>query len=171
MKLSITDKGSGIAQEFARAIGASVRGRYIDIPESKGSGYLTGFSWGRELRMMIRNYHLKEDVIIERTNELAEGQEDIVFLLSGIFPSSVQQTETLVSEPANMMICRHAVSAVMSMPSNTIFGSVTIAVSKQHLKLVFGHIDHPVVKAFWMQRTTLCLRPASLLISLIQQMK
>jgi AraC-like DNA-binding protein len=147
MKISVTDKGAGITKEFARAIGATVRGRFIDIPASKGSGYMTGFSWGRELRMMIRNYHLKEEVYIERNNELAEGQEDVIFLLSGIFPSTINQTEHLLPEQANMMICRHVVSSIMAMPSHTIFGSLTIAASKQYLKEIFGHIDHPVVKS------------------------
>src|SRR4051812_34382641 len=98
MKISITDKGFGITQEFARAIGASVKGRFIYIPESKGGGYLTGFSWGKNLRMMIRNYHLKEDIFIERTNELAEGQEDIIFLLSGVLHSSIHKSGQLLPE-------------------------------------------------------------------------
>lgn len=144
MKISITDKGGGIAQKFARAIGATVRGRFIYIPENKGAGYITGFSWGRELRMMIRNYYLKEEVYIDRTNILAEGQEDIVFLMSGILPSMLSGGQ-LVPEQANILICRHAVSSVIAMPSSTFFGSVTIAVSKQYLHQHFGRIDHPVV--------------------------
>jgi AraC-like DNA-binding protein len=147
MKISVTDTGSGIVKKFAKAIGATVRGRFIDIPKSMGSGYMTGFSWGRELRMMIRNYHLKEDVFIQRTNELAEGQEDLVFLLTGIFPSMQQQDEQLMSEQPNILICRHSVSSVMIMPRATLFGSVTIAVSKQYLRLMFANIDHPVVQS------------------------
>lgn len=145
MKIAITDNGSGIAQEFAKAIGADVVGRFIYIPESKGSGYLTGFSWGADLRMMIRNYHLKENIVIDRTNELAEDQEDIIFMLSGIFPSLQFQTEQLVSERANILICRHVVSTIMEMPSDTAFGSVTIAVSKRYLYQLFGQNDHPVI--------------------------
>jgi AraC-like DNA-binding protein len=93
---------------------------------------------------MIRNYHLKEDVYIERTNELAEGQEDVVFLMRGILPSTIPG-RNLVPEQANILICRHAVSSVIAMPSNTFFGSVTIAASKQYLHQLFGKIDHPVV--------------------------
>lgn len=147
MKIAITDKGSGITLEFAKAIGASVEGRFIYIPESKGAGYLTGFSWGSDLRMMIRNYHLKEDVFIERTNELAEGQEDLIFHLSGVFPSLIRKESQLSAESANILICRHAVSTIMAMPSLTVFGSVTIAVSKKYLNSLFGQIDHPVVKS------------------------
>lgn len=145
MKITITDKGSGIIQEFARAIGAKVQGRFLYIPENKGGGYMTGFSWGKDLRMMIRNYHLKEDIFIERTNELAEGQEDVIFLLSGVLHSPVHQSGQLLPEQGNIMICRHAVSSIIAMPSNTSFGSVTIAVSKQYLRQLFGQLDHPVV--------------------------
>jgi AraC-like DNA-binding protein len=145
MKISVTDTGSGITQEFARAIGAAVKGRFIYIPESKGGGYITGFDWGADLRMMIRNYHLNEDVFIERTNELAEGQEDIIFLLTGIFPPVLQSEKQLSAERANVLICKHAVSSVLAMPSNTIFASVTIAVSRQYLNRLFGKIDHPIV--------------------------
>jgi len=146
MKISVTDKGSGITKEFARAIGATVDGRFIHIPENKGAGYMTGFSWGKDLRMMIRNYYLKEEVFVERTNELAEGQDDIIFMLSGILPSALQPDQELIPEQANIMICRHAVSSVIAMPSNTLFGSVTIAVSRQYLLQLFGQVDHPVVR-------------------------
>lgn len=145
MKISVVDKGSGIAQQFARGIGAKTSGRFIHIPKSKGGGYITGFSWGNELRMMIRNYYLQEPVLLERTNELAEGQEDIVVLLSGVFPPLLKGQEQLLSERPHLMICRHAVSTITEMPSHTRFGSVTIAASRQFLNRLFGHIDHPVV--------------------------
>jgi hypothetical protein len=66
MKISINDKqGLGILAEFARRIGARVNGRFVHIPEEKGAGYLTGFSWGGDLRMMIRNYYLNDDMSVE----------------------------------------------------------------------------------------------------------
>ena len=147
MKISITDDGSGITRKFAQAIGATVKGRFIYIPESKGSGYITGFAWGSDLRMMIRNYHLKEDVLIERTNELTEGQDDVIFLVSGVFPSQVQPEKQLLPEQASVMICKHAVSSIIAMPSNTIFGSVTIAASRQYLRLLFSQIKHPIIES------------------------
>ncbi|GAA3917113.1 helix-turn-helix domain-containing protein [Chitinophaga oryziterrae] len=146
MKISVTDKhGSGIILEFARAIGANIQGRFFHIPESKGGGYITGFSWENGLRMMMRNYYLHEEILLERTNELAEGQDDIIFLLSGIFPYSVQQEKQLMPEQASVFICAHAVSSVLTMPSNTFFRSVTIAVPRRYLLQFFGSIQHPVV--------------------------
>jgi AraC-like DNA-binding protein len=145
MKISVTDKnGSGIIRAFAQAIGATISGRFVYIPESKGGGYLTGFSWGNDLRMMVRHYYLKEDILIERTNELAEGQDDVIFLLSGVY-SSLQAGKHLAPERAYVFICVQALSSLMEMPSNTLFGSVTIAVSRTYLRHLFGEIDHPVV--------------------------
>lgn len=143
MKIALTDHGSGIMFRFAEAIGAVVKGRFIYIPETKGGGFITGFNWGN-LRMMIRNYHLKEEVVIERINELAEGQEDVIFLLNGVFASNEKE---LAAEKANVLICKHAISSIMSMPSNTVFSSVTIAVSKQYLHALFGNVEHPVVES------------------------
>lgn len=85
--MKIAAIGPGIMADFAQAIGATVRGRFTYIPESKGAGYLTGFVWGNDLRTMIRHYYLKEDMLAEWTNEAMEKQEYVVFLLSGIFPS------------------------------------------------------------------------------------
>jgi len=146
MKISVTDKqGSGIMHQFAKAIGATVKGRYFYIPENKGGGYLTGFSWDdNNLRMMVRNYYLTEEIIMERTNELAEGQDDIIFILNGIFTAAAEQ-RPLIPEPATVFICMHAVTAVLAMPPDTFFRSITIAVSRDYLRRVFGNIVHPVV--------------------------
>ncbi|TRW26451.1 helix-turn-helix transcriptional regulator [Flavobacterium zepuense] len=147
MKISVTDKHrSGIMSEFARAIGATTEGRFFRIPEDKGEGYITGFSWeDNELRMMVRNYYLNEELLIERTNEPAAGQDDIIFMMSGIFPSPVTSEKQPSSEQPSVFICMQAVSSVLTMPSNTFFRSIGIAVSRQHLRKLFGNIPHPVV--------------------------
>ncbi len=131
--------------DFTKAIGATVRGRFVDIPESMGAGYITGFDWGNNLRMMLRNYYLKEDISIEWTKGPPGKQEHVVFMLSGIFPSLTQSGEPLVPEQASILICRQLATSVISMPSNTLFGSVAIGVSQQYLTQLFGHLAHPVV--------------------------
>ncbi|WP_116789319.1 helix-turn-helix transcriptional regulator [Flavobacterium psychrotrophum] len=147
MKISVTDKGrTGIMLEFSKAIGATIEGRYYHIPKDRGEGFITGFSWeDNELRMMVRNYYLNEEVLLERNNEIAEGEEDVIFLLSGIFPSPVQVEKQPLPEQASVLICIQAVSSAVAMPSNTFFRSIGIAVSRQYLKKLFGNVVHPVV--------------------------
>lgn len=144
MKIAVTDTGSGIVLQLAQALGATVRGRFIDIPASKGGGYITGFAWGRELRMMVRHYYLHEAVLVE-TTDLAERPEEVVFLLRGIFPPVAQLSPPVLAEPASVLICQHMVSSVIDMPANTLFNSVTIAVSRPYLRQLFGGVDHPLV--------------------------
>ena len=135
MKIEVVDKnGSGILHKFADAIGASVRGRFIDIPEKLGEGYMTGFTWGNELRMLIRNYYLKQEIVLERKNEIPEGQENVIFFLSGIFDTTVQK-EKLSPEQPSVFICMQSVSSVMAMPQNTFFRSIGAQV-KWHILLL-----------------------------------
>ncbi|SHH53350.1 helix-turn-helix transcriptional regulator [Flavobacterium defluvii] len=146
MKIEVVDKnGSGILQKFADAIGASVRGRFIDIPKNLGEGYMTGFTWGNDLRMMIRNYYLKEEIVLERKNEIPEGQENVIFFLSGIFDSAAKQNETLKAEQPNVFIAMQSVSSVIAMQQNTFFRSITISASREYLKHTFGELKHSIV--------------------------
>lgn len=155
MKIEVVDKnGSGILHKFADAIGASVRGRFIDIPKNLGEGYMTGFNWGNDLRMMIRNYYLKEEIVLERKNEIPEGQENVIFFLSGIFDSSVQKHEKLAAEQPNVFIAMQSVSSVLSMPQNTFFRSITISASREYLQQHFGELKHPAVSSILSSKNT-----------------
>jgi AraC-like DNA-binding protein len=145
MKISV--KGTGIMADFTKALGAEVKGRFVHIPHGKGKGYLTGFSWGNDMSVMIRNYYLKEEVLIDWDKSISQDQEFVLFLLSGIFPSLLHPEAPIVTEQASVLICRQLVSTVFAMPSNTQFGSVTIRVSRARLQQLFGHIHHPLIKS------------------------
>jgi len=132
--------------QFARAIGARVEGRFIHIPSDKGEGYITGFSFGEELRLMIRNYYLSEQIEIDRTNDFADGQDDVIFILNGIFPSADAADNGLAEEQPSVFICKQEVSSQLIMHPHTFFKSITIAVSRKYLEKVFGKISHPVVE-------------------------
>jgi AraC-like DNA-binding protein len=148
MKIAVTDKqGSGIITEFAKALGTTMEGRFLYIPKDKGDGFITGFSWDHnQLRVMLRNYHLHEEILLERTNEFAEGQDDIIFILNGIFPEQNIAEKQLLPEQSSVTICRQSVTSVLEIPSNTSFRSIVMAVSKQYLQQHFGNIAHPLVK-------------------------
>lgn len=147
MKISVVDKHrTGIMKQFARAIGATVEGRYFSIPESKGGGYITGFSWeNNELRIGVRNYFLHEEILMERTNEMDEGEASVLFVLSGIFPSLIPTEKQPLPEEASVLVCMQTVSSALTMPSNTFFKSIVIAVTREYLQKLFGNIVHPVI--------------------------
>lgn len=147
MKIQVTDRQrSGIMAAFIKALGGTAQGRFFYIPEDKGEGYITGFTWEEnELRMMVRNYYLNEEITLERTNELADGQEDVIFFLSGIFPETAFKAAKAPTEQPSVFICKQAVSSVLAMPSGTFFRSIAIAVSRGYLQKLFGNLTHPAV--------------------------
>ena len=148
MKISITDKqGSDIITEFAKALGTVMTGRYVYIPKDKGEGFITGFSWNdNQLRVMLRNYFLHKDIVVECTNGFAEDQDDIIFILNGIFPDSLSSKKQIVPEQPNVTICKQSVTSILDMPSNTFFRSIVVAVSRNYLQKSFGNINHPLVE-------------------------
>lgn len=148
MKISVTDKkGSGIIQEFAKALGTEMSGRFLYIPEHIGSGFLTGFSWlNNQLRIMLSNYNLHSGISLERTNELADDQDEIIFILNGIFPETPSEKKSFLTEQTSVTICRQSVSSVVEMPSNKFFRNIVIAASKYYLKELFGKICHPIIE-------------------------
>lgn len=145
--MKIVANGSGMMSDFIDAMGATVRGRFIDIPKDKGGGFITGFSWGNDLRMMIRNYYLNEDVLIEWTNESVQEQQHVIFLLSGIFPQLISSDRPLEAEKTNVLICTQLVTSMIDMPAHTNFGSVIIGVSRNYLYRLFGQLTHPVIRS------------------------
>lgn len=145
--MKISANGPGMMSDFIRAVGGKAEGRFLYIPKSRGAGYITGFNWGDELRMMIRNYYLNEDVVIEWTNEAMSGQDHVAIQMKGVFPSLQQPDQPLSPELASILICKQMPFTSFDMPANTSFGNVTISISQQYLQQLFGQIDHPVVKS------------------------
>ncbi|MGI4729883.1 MAG: helix-turn-helix transcriptional regulator [Janthinobacterium lividum] len=58
--------GEGFLSSFAKMIGSTVEQGRVIIPENYGSGYVMGFLFGKQLRMVVRNYVLKEEILITR---------------------------------------------------------------------------------------------------------
>lgn len=74
----------GVMHEFAEALGIKAKGRTIHIPKSKGSGLMTFIKIHDNFRVIIRNYYLKEQMVVERINKLGADQY-ILFSFNDVF--------------------------------------------------------------------------------------
>jgi hypothetical protein len=117
----------------------------MEIPAPKGGGYLTGFAWGTELRLMVRHCYLHEDLVVA-TIDVAERPDTVVFLLRGVFPPLLPAATPVVAELASVFICQHLPAALIEMPANTLFNSVTIAIARPYLRQLFGQLP-PLVRS------------------------
>ena len=74
MEIEVKGKIS-ILQPFAEQLGMGIdKNGIIRIPEQYGKGYVRVFSWGSEVRILIRNYELFEDFKIQRTNTIGHNE-------------------------------------------------------------------------------------------------
>jgi AraC-like DNA-binding protein len=144
MKIQVIEKDrTGVMQEFAQAIGARMDDDTLHIPESKGGGYIKGFIWD-DIRLLIRNYYMKEEIVFERVNLSQENH--VIFSFNDVF-EPFQRTESMVAQNKRptVLLFPQAVSSALTMPAHTFFRSVTIAVSRQYLRQMAGHLSHPLI--------------------------
>ncbi len=57
----------GMLSAFAKAIGSKVENGIVKLPQSLGNGYMRGLDLGPQIRMMIRQYELNEDLVFRRS--------------------------------------------------------------------------------------------------------
>ena len=67
MRLHITTPdGDAFLSAFAETVGSRVENGRVTIPEQYGSGYVMGFLFGNSLRVIVRHYALRDNMLIER---------------------------------------------------------------------------------------------------------
>lgn len=54
-----------ILKRLANVLGTEIHHYRLEIPEKFGSGYCMGFVFNEHIRMMIFNYELNEELVIE----------------------------------------------------------------------------------------------------------
>lgn len=78
----------GMLAAFAKAIGSKIENGIVELPEHLGKGYMRGLDLGPQIRMMIRQYELKEDLVFRRTAS-GKGTKVVVIAFHNFFhPSS-----------------------------------------------------------------------------------
>ena len=74
--------------KFAESLGVELTTNKLDIPAQFGSGYCSGYVFNKNMRVLISDYVLHKDLIIEQPEELASGRL-LFFKFQHIFPPVV----------------------------------------------------------------------------------
>lgn len=72
---------------LAHLLGTELKGGKLEIPEKYGKGYCAGFVFNKHIRMLISNYELNEDLVIENP-EIDTSRRMIFFKFQNIFPKT-----------------------------------------------------------------------------------
>ena len=93
-----------ILKKLAHLLGTEIKGRRLEIPEKYGKGYCTGFVFNEHIQMIISNYELNEDLVVENSDTNA-SKKMILFKFQNIFPKKeIVLTERHVTEMPSVLV-------------------------------------------------------------------
>ncbi|HZL08357.1 MAG TPA: AraC family transcriptional regulator [Prolixibacteraceae bacterium] len=102
-------------------MGTEVKNRRLEIPEKFGKGYCSGFIFNEHIRMLISNYELNEDLVVENPYIKASGRM-IFFKFQNIFPKTeIVLTDKHLMEMPSVLVATSSVNTddVISIHTNT----------------------------------------------------
>ena len=137
-----------VLQKLAHLFGTVVKKNRLDIPEKFGRGYCTGFVFNEHIRMLILNYELNSDIIIENP-DVNVTSRTIFFKFQNIFraPAKEMQGNRLNVTPSVLIATKSLIpEAVISVHTNT--ATINIEVDAGYLNGLFDSSEKsPVLKS------------------------
>lgn len=134
-----------VLKKLATLLGTEIIQRRLEIPSQFGKGYCTGFIFNDHIRMLISNYELNEDIIIENPDRNA-AKRMIFFKFQNIFPDTLSG-EKLTREAPSVLIATSRINTdeVISIHSNK--STINIEVDAEYLKGLFISNQSPVLQS------------------------
>lgn len=142
-----------ILKKLAHLLGTAVKNRRIEIPEEFGKGYCSGFVFNAHIRMLIMNYELNQDLLVENPDRNTAAQM-ILFKFQNIFPktetlSAGKQLKTIPS----VLIATGSVNTDAVIPVHTNTAVINIEVDAAYLKGLFDLPETSLVLQNLLQNT------------------
>ena len=109
-----------VLKKFAQLLGTEIKNWKLEIPEKFGRGYCTGFVFNEHIRMLILNYELNENLVVENPDINATART-ILFKFQNIFP----EAETLLAGKQSKAIPSVLIATMNSVPTS-LFRSIQI---------------------------------------------
>ncbi|MDJ1500681.1 AraC family transcriptional regulator [Xanthocytophaga agilis] len=142
-----------ILVKFAHLLGTEIKNRRLQIPENFGRGYCTGFVFNEHIRLLISNYELYEDVLVENPG-INTARRMIFFKFQNIFPkTAILSEEKSVIKTPSVLIATSRVSTddVISIHTNT--ETIMIEVDATYLSGLFDLSEQSPILQSLLQNT------------------
>lgn len=122
---------------LAHLFGTELKNNRLDIPEKYGKGYCTGYIFNEYIRMLILNYELNEDIVVENP-DINITSRIILFKFQNIFPeaetlSAVKQSYATPS----VLIATRSLNPEFVIPVHTNTATINIEIDANYLKGLF----------------------------------
>lgn len=136
---------SNVLKSFAHSLGTELKNRRLEIPEKFGSGYCAGFVFNEHIRMLIFNYELNEDLVIENP-DINVTAKTILFKFQNIFLNA--DTSLSGNQPRatpSVLIATSGLNTGIFIPIHTHTATINIEVDAEYLKGLFDLSEESAV--------------------------
>jgi len=142
-----------VIKRLAHLLGTEIKNRRLEIPAEYGQGYCAGFVFNEQIRMLILNYELNKEFIIENP-DIDVSMKMILFKFQNIFPtteslSAGKQFKTMPS--VLIATSRMNTDEVISIHTNT--AVINIEVDAKYLNGLFDFSEKSPVLRSLLQNT------------------
>ena len=142
-----------VLKSLALLLGTEVKNRRLEIPEKFGKGYCAGFVFNEHIRMLILNYELNENLVIENP-EINAPARMILFKFQNIIPKTeiISPGEQLKVIPS-VLIATSSMNTDAVIPIHTNNASINIEVDANYLNGLFDLSEKSPVLQSLLQNT------------------
>ncbi|WP_317174063.1 AraC family transcriptional regulator [Dysgonomonas sp. GY617] len=145
MKKENQQTESSILMRLAYLLGTEVINRRLEIPEKFGRGYCSGFVFNEHIRMLVSNYELNEDLVVENP-DIDVSKRMIFFKFQNIFPKTemLKASKQLEAIPSVLIgTSRVNTDDIISIHTNT--ATINIEVGADYLRGIFDLSEKSLV--------------------------
>lgn len=142
-----------ILQSLAHLLGTEIRNNRLLIPADFGNGYCAGFVFNEHIRMMIMNYELHEDLVIENPDVRSSGRM-ILFKFQNIIPdtTALPKGRHLQRIPS-VLIATSSLNTDKAIPVHTNDGAINIEVDADYLNGLLAAAERSPILNSLLQNT------------------
>jgi len=125
-----------VFQKLAYLLGTEVKNNRLDIPEKFGRGYCTGFVFNEHIRMLILNYELNEELVVENP-DINAVDRTILFKFQNIFPEETLLAGKHLKITPSVLIATRRLDPDIVIPIHTNTATINIEVDAHYLNGLF----------------------------------
>lgn len=131
--------------KFANLLGAEIKNRKLEIPKRFGRGYCIGFVFNEYIRMLISDYELNEDIVIENPEANAHVNR-ILFKFQNIFPQvGIFRAENRIKAIPSVLIATSRINTDAIIPIHTNTATINIEIDANYLNGLFNPSESSLV--------------------------
>jgi len=141
-----------VLKNLARRLGTKVKNGRLNIPARFGRGYCAGFVFNEHIRMMILDYELHEDLVLDNPGADTHGRMILFKFQNIISQTQVRSTAAPLKTPS-VLIATSSMDTDAAIPIHTHTATINIEIDAHYLNGLFDLPEKSAVLQGLLQNT------------------